>query len=37
MQHSVWEHSDLEELKRISRWIKEADGRAIILKKEVVR
>jgi len=36
IQHSVWESEDLESLRLISEKVKEANGKAIILKKEVV-
>lgn len=36
IQQSVWESEDLESLKLISEKIEEANGKAIILKKEVI-
>ena len=35
-QHSIWEHSNLNSLKRIADLVRENGGKAIILKKKIV-
>ena len=35
-QHSVWEHTDIDKLRRIADFIRKNGGKAIILEKKIV-
>jgi CRISPR/Cas system-associated endoribonuclease Cas2 len=36
LQHSMWEHTDFNQLKSVAKMIKSSGGRAIILEKRIV-